>query len=217
MPLFCDTVIIFVILTILLRDTRRGFLSSFSKTAGRVLPLLLAFSLAGIFATLFERLFLYDLVYEHLSDALPHTDSASQALTGEIPLWLSALSFLGGVSGDLLSEAASDRGELIASIARPLAHGLASVIAFFFLLILFSLAMRSLIPSIVTLVHKIPAMGFFDTVLGFFFGVLHALLIGYLIALPLGALLGDSLPSAPIVAFLTAISPMRMIAMILLR
>ncbi len=217
MPLFCDTVLIFAMLTTVLRDTRRGLLSSFSKTARRILPLFLAFALAGVFATLFERLFLYDLVYEHLLDALPYEAHSTEALADGIPLWLKAISFLGGVGDDLLHPLASDRSEAIANLARPLAHGLASVIAFFFLLLLFSIAIRSLIPPLVSLIHKIPVIGFFDTVLGFLFGILHALLIGYLIALPLGALLGDRLSSAPILAFVADISPVRLIAIFLLR
>ena len=217
MPLFCDTVILFLIFAIILRDTRRGLLSSFTKSVGRILPLLLAFSLAGVIATLFERLCLYDLVYEYLSDLFLYEEAPSQALANEIPPWLSALSFLGGVGADLLTLPNEDKSEWIAALARPIAHGISSVIACFFLLIVFSIAIRSLITPLVSLVHKIPVIGFLDTVLGFLFGILHALLIAYLIALPLGALLGDRLAGAPILAFIAKISPLRWMATVLLR
>ena len=207
-----DMCLLFFMLFIAIRDTKRGFLTSFGASSRLIFTLLLAFALVGLVSELIDRFIIYDRVHQLLQDTLRH--HAENAKT-KAPLWLLLLAFLGGVDTEAL-QASSDH--TAASLARPLSHGLSSVLAFVILFFVLRIFLRFFLPFLAALLHKISLFRVLDTVLGLVFGVIHALFLGYIAAAVLGAFISvfttASVKDAPLVAFLNNISPLRLIASI---
>ncbi len=181
MAIVIDIFLLTFMILLLIRDTRKGFLEAAISSSRWFLSFLTAFILTGSVSVLINNLFVYDAVYGSVYQAVSSANINESIAS--LPFFLKAFAYVSGADLTAAIKDADKSAEAYsAALAKPLAQGVSTVVTFILLIIATYVSIRLLIPPLSRLIKRIPLVGRVNTLGGFFFGILHALLWGWFIA-----------------------------------
>ncbi len=232
MAIIIDVLLLTFMMFLLIRDTRKGLLEAVVGFSRLLISFVAAFLLAGSVSILVNRLFVYDAVYGSVHHAI--SSAASSVLptieesVSALPLLLRAFAYVSGTDLSVAIQGAdSNIDAYAAALTKPLAQGLSMILAFVLLVIVTYFAIRLLIPPLSAIIKRIPLVGALNTLGGLGFGVIHAFLWGWIIALAGGVILsflssasGGTIISPEdtvVLSLLSKISPLRLFSLLFFR
>ena len=221
MTIIFDILLFAFLVFIVLQDTKRGFLCSSVGFARAIIAIIITIFISSLFASKLNQSLIYPRVYQSIYNAIATAGATSvETVTQALPVAFQGIALLCGIDVKKIVASSETGYENYAkALAAPISNGLSAAIAFIFILIVVYLGLKLLVPLVSKFIHKIPFVGFVDTVGGFVFGVFHAFVWGWALATGFGfllSLLGFSIESTVLIRFLSDFSPIKLIMWIFL-
>ena len=200
----------------IISDAKKGFLRSSVGFARVFLAFGIAFFFSGILASLIDKAWIFSSVHKAITDAF--SSDATDPLAA-LPIGLRAISAISGIDLQKIADK-STAESLSLALAKPISHAISVTLSFVILLIGSYFALKLLVPLFSKMIRSFSFLKAVDTLLGVLFGIFHAFLLAWGLALVFGFLLslfGVSLEGTVLLRFFNHVSPIKAVIFLFLR